>query len=198
MVSESDASRRPPTRAHDHGDAMFPHVGRWSRGYDPDQVDHFFARARLAYEGHGGEPMGSHDVRSAAFPLARGGYTPAAVDEALDRLEAAFVATERAEFVARRGEAAWERKAQALARTLLERAERPPRERFAHARVGYAADEVDGLLERVVATIESEGDLTSLDVRAATFRAARGSRAYAEGPVDAYLDRAAAALQVIE
>ena len=198
MEVETGASRTPPAQAHDHGDAMFPHEGRWSRGYDPDQVDRFFARARLAYEGTGGESMGSRDVRSAAFALARGGYDPAAVDEALDRLEAAFVAAERADFVARRGEAAWARQVRALAGTLLERAERPPRERFAHARVGYAADEVDGLVERLVARLEQDGDLTSLEVRATTFRSARGRRAYAEGPVDAYLDRAAAALQVIE
>ena len=185
------APQQRPRDFRDAGDAMFPHVSRWSRGYDPDQVDTFFARARRAYEGHA-ETMGSAGVRTAAFDLVRGGYTPSAVDGALDRLEVALVRRERAAFVAEHGERAWAEHVDALSQTLRGRAARPAGLRFAPASgAGYAADEVDALVDRLSTEInDGGGAVTSSDIRSAVFRSARGHRAYAEGPVDAYLDRA--------
>ena len=191
--------RRRPRDSHDTGDSMFPHVHRWSRGYDPDQVDTFFARARRAYEGHAVAAMGSAEVRTAAFDLVRGGYTPSAVDGALDRLEVALARRERAAFVAAHGERAWAEHVEALSQTLRGRAARPAGLRFAAASgPGYATDEVDALVERLTTEIDEPGGLvTSSDIRSAVFRSARGRRAYAEGPVDAYLDRAVQVLLVL-
>lgn len=86
---------------------MFRTVGPLRSGYDPDQVDTFFAHARRAYEGDRSEPLTSTDVRRAAFDMVRGGYATASVDAALDRLERAFATRQRAEFVAARGQQAW-------------------------------------------------------------------------------------------
>ena len=74
-----------------------------STGYDPDEVDEFFDHARAVYEagpGPGlagqGRPTASRSTWCAA------GTSPRAVDAALDRLEAAFVARARAEYIATR------------------------------------------------------------------------------------------------
>jgi DivIVA domain-containing protein len=193
----------PPARErprHDDHTAMFPHVSRWSRGYDPDQVDDFFARARIAYEGPLESSMRGADVRTVAFDLVRGGYASAAVDGALDRLEGAFVRRERAGFVARQSQKEWMSAVAERATTLYPRLVRPRGERFAPPERGrgYLADDVDDVLDRLVAYFDKNSTLTSADLRAATFRAARGERAYAEGPVDAYLDRAVEVLLAVE
>lgn len=182
------------------GDAMFPHVGRLSRGYEPDEVDLFFARARLAYEGPLDASMHADEVRNASFDLVRAGYTPSVVDRALDRLEAAFYRRERAAFVALNGMAEWRARTERLLHTLQPRAARPAGVRFARPAhgPGYRAMDVDALVDRVVARFASGGSLTSDEVRAANFRSARGQGAYAEGPVDAYLDRALQVLLAVE
>lgn len=211
MIGEAGTQRRtdrddagtgtpPQGGALDTGDAMFPHVSRWSRGYDPDQVDRFFARARIAYEGPLERSLSAEDVRSASFDLVRGGYTPEIVDAALDRLEGAFLRRERAAFVARHGMEAWRSRVAELARSLQPRSTRPPRQRFAHPAhgLGYAADDVDALIDRLVEYFDQDAPLTSDDLRTATFRTARGERAYEEGPVDAYLDRAVKVLLAVE
>ncbi len=81
-------------------DGMFRTVSGLKQGYDPDEVDDFFAHARAVYEQGPASALASKDVRSVAFDMVRGGYVTAAVDAALDRLEAAFVARSRAEFIA--------------------------------------------------------------------------------------------------
>ena len=128
---------------------MFRTVGKLRYGYDPDQVDAFFTHARRAYEGDRGEPLGGSDVRRAAFDVVRGGYATSSVDAALDRLERAFAARQRSEFVAAPGPQAWMEQVAGQARTLYERLRRPDGERFAPARRGeqaYAAEDVDALL----------------------------------------------------
>ena len=75
----------------------FPRSGRWASGYDVEQVDEFFERARAAYEADPSlEEMSAEEVRAAAFDLVRHGYDPGHVDAALDRLEGAFVQRARA------------------------------------------------------------------------------------------------------
>lgn len=189
-----------PHAAHGDKTAMFPHVGRLSKGYDPDQVDEFFARARMAYEGPVTESMSGSDVRAVAFDLVRGGYLTGAVDGAMDRLEGAFVRRERAAVVRRSSQQEWMANVADRATTLYPRLVRPRGTRFAppaHGR-GYAADDVDAVLDRLVAYFDKGAGLTSSELRAVTFRAARGDRAYAEGPVDAFLDRAVEVLLAVE
>jgi DivIVA domain-containing protein len=180
---------------------MFRTVGPLRSGYDPDQVDTFFAHARRAYEGDRSEPLTSTDVRRAAFDMVRGGYATASVDAALDRLERAFATRQRAEFVAARGQQAWMEHVAARARTLYERLRRPDGERFAPAGRGepaYAREDVDALCRRLVDYFDQGRPLTSEEIRQATFRRARGHGGYAEGPVDAFFDRAVEVLLGVE
>ena len=86
----------------------FPRAGFFTRGYDPSQVDEFFADARKAYEGGvPAEKFSAAQVRGAHFDLVRRGYQTSAIDQAMDRLEAAFVRRDRADNVAVNGSQAW-------------------------------------------------------------------------------------------
>ncbi|PWD50079.1 cell division protein DivIVA [Serinibacter arcticus] len=198
---------------------LFPRVSATARGYDIEQVDTFFERARRDYEGSvtgdaseqadgpdepdttpAEEPLDASAVRVAAFDLVRHGYAPAAVDAALDRLEAAFVAADRADFIAENGQSSWMSGVVERATTLYERLTRPPRERFAPPERGrgYDSAQVDALLDRLVAYFDEGTAIKAAQVRSTTFASAPRSRAYAEGPVDAYLDRVVDVLLAVE
>jgi len=181
--------------------SMFTTVSRFRSGYSPAEVDEFFAQARAVYEGDGAVTMTAKDVRDVAFSIVQGGYAWDAVDSALDRLEAAFVARERAEYVAQHGQEAWMARMAELARTLYPRLTRGDGKRFATAsglRAGYDKDEVDALCRRLIAYFDKGQPITSREIRAAAFRKRRGSRAYVEAPVDAFLARAAEVLIGVE
>lgn len=179
----------------------FPTVSFWRHGYAPDRVDTFFDDARRAYEGGvAAERFSAQQVRQATFPLKRGGYSIDAVDAAMNRLEAAFVQRDRADHVAVNGEAAWLEKVADRATTLYERLLRPRGDRFAHPESGrgYEAVAVDDLLDRLAAYFDEGAPLSVDEVRLAVFQPARGRKAYAEGPVDAYLGRAVEILLAVE
>lgn len=173
--------------------AVFPKAGAFRRGYEPQDVDAFFMRARSAYEG--GVPasqFSGKQVQNAAFPLKMGGYDTRSVDSALNRLEAAFVQRDKVDFISVNGEAQWHARVAEQATTLYPRLLRPNGERFSHpprGTKGYQAAEVDALLERITAYFDSNAPLTVGDVRFALFRAAKGTQAYREDQVDAYLGR---------
>lgn len=180
---------------------MFRTAGRLRSGYDPDQVEDFFARARNVYEGDRSEPMTGGDVRRASFDLVRGGFATAPVDAALDRLERAFVARQRTEFVATHGQQAWMEHLAGQARTLYPRLARPDGERFAPAargHQGYDCEDVDALCRRLVDYFDHGQPLTSDEVRQATFRRRKGHSGYAEAPVDAFFERAVEVLLGVE
>ncbi len=180
---------------------MFRTVGRLHTGYDPDQVDEFFTYARKVYEGEVGESLSGYDVRRAAFDLVRGGYRPAAVDAALDRLERAFVSRQRAEFVGTHGQQAWLDHLAAQARTLYGRLARPDGERFARGRGGessYSLEDVDAMCHRLIEYFDNGQALSSEELRQATFGRKRGSDGYGEGAVDAFVDRAVEVLLGVE
>jgi DivIVA domain-containing protein len=174
---------------------LFRTVGRIRTGYAVDEVDRFFDQARRVYEGDLSDPLTSRDVRQTVFDIVRGGYA------AMDRLERAFVVRQRAEYVAAHGQQAWLDHLAAQARTLYGRLTRPDGERFAPARrghQGYHHEDVDDLCHRLVDYFDHGQTLTSDEVRNATFRSARGSRAYAEPAVDAFCDRAVEVLLGVE
>ncbi|NTW40071.1 MAG: DivIVA domain-containing protein [Cellulomonadaceae bacterium] len=180
---------------------MFRTAGRLRAGYDTHQVDEFFARARSVYEGGASEQLVGRDVRQAAFDLVKGGYQPDSVDAALDRLERAFVARQRAEFIATHGQDAWLEHLASQARTLYGRLGRPDGERFAPAKrgeQGYDPDEVDDLCARLVDYFDSGQPLSSDEVRHITFGRRKGHAAYAEAAVDAFCDRAIEVLLGVE
>ncbi|QOR72083.1 DivIVA domain-containing protein [Ruania alkalisoli] len=181
-------------------EGLFPSVKGWANGYDQDEVEEFFADARAAYEGAESAAMSAEDVRRVAFDLVRGGYEPAAVDAALDRLEGAFVQRARADFIAVHGQEAWMEQVAERATTLYPRLVRPAGERFAPPERGrgYAAAAVDELMDRLVRYFDAEHALSAAELRHASFPRAGRSRAYAEGPVDAFLDRAVDVLLAVE
>lgn len=179
----------------------FPRTGRWSSGYDIEQVDEFFERARAAYEAAAGDDaMTADDVRAAAFDLVRHGYEPSHVDAALDRLEGAFVQRSRATRIADAGQDDWMDAVASRATTLYPRLVRPSGERFAPPERGrgYSSEAVDALLDRLVDYFDDGAELSASEVRSATFPSAPRDRAYAEGPVDAFLDRAVDVLLAVE
>lgn len=180
---------------------MFRTVSRFRTGYDPDQVDTFFTHARRVYEGDAAEPLNGADVRRAAFDLVRGGYATSSVDGALDRLERAFMTRERQNVLGAQGQQAWMEHMADRARSLYERLRRPEGERFAPAKrgdQGYLPDDVDDLCDRLIAYFDRGTPLSSDEVRHSTFRRAAGHNAYAEGPVDAFLERAVEVLLGVE
>ena len=85
----------------------FRTVGFFDKGYAKDEVDDFLHRAKEAYNGPLTPNFDENTIRNAAFHRQRRGYLPADVDEALDRLEAAFIQKRRSLVVADRGENAW-------------------------------------------------------------------------------------------
>lgn len=174
---------------------LFPRAGFLRSGYDRNQVDEFFARARAAYERpHMDEQaMSALDIRRAAFDLKRGGYKTAPVDDALDRLEAAFAQRVREQYVRAHGHDAWMRVLAERAQVLYPRLRRPHGERFRHpdrGKKGYSAAEVDALLDRLIAFFDTGAPVTADDLRTATFASKGGKKAYDERTVDVYLARA--------
>ena len=174
-------------------------VGSLKSGYDPEQVDSFLSRAKVAYAEAKDTDVDEETVRSVAFDWVRNGYDPDLVDSALDRLEAAFIQRRRARVMAADGETAWLDETYKQATSLYPRLLRPAGERFADAAdAGYDKDDVDFLLDRIAEYFDGHTGLTSSEVRSATFRKARGESAYSEAVVDVYLDRAVTVLLAVE
>ena len=182
-------------------DGMFRTVSGLRSGYDPDEVDEFFEHARLVYEQGLPGTVAGKDVRNVAFEMVRRGYVTSAVDAALDRLESAFVARARADYVAQHGQQAWMAQLGEQARTLYGRLGRPDGDRFAPPvgrDQGYEPADVDALCHRLVAYFDKGTPLTSGEVRSATFRSRKGRNAYGEPAVDAFLARAVEVLLGVE
>ena len=180
-IDEQTAPQAPP--------AFALTTGR-TRGYHRTAVDTFLASARRAFE-TGRDEMGAVDVRTASFPLVKGGYVVADVDAALGRVEDAFAAREREQVVRSRGAGAWVERAREDAQLILDHLARPRRHRFARTGVltfGYRIDEVDHVTTRIVRYLRDGEGLTAEQLRSAAFRMQRGG--YREEQVDALLDAA--------
>ncbi len=174
---------------------LFPSAGFMRRGYHRGQVEAFFAEARAAYERPmlDDQALSSLDVRRVAFDIKRGGYKPAAVDAALDRLELAFASRARDQFVRAYGQEAWMNRLAESAQSLYPRLRRPRGDRFrapVGSRRGYDVREVDALLERLIAFFDKGEPLAPEDLRTAAFRRKGKRVAYDERTVDAFIARA--------
>jgi DivIVA domain-containing protein len=181
--------------------ALFATVSMVKVGYDRENVERFFDNARRAYEGGSGTSMTAAEIQQTSFDLVRGGYNTREVDAALDRLEAAFAARERAEFINTHGQDAWMSALATRAQTLYGRLGRPSGQRFAppdRGKQGYAKAGVDTLCDRLVGYFDRHEPLTSTQLREVTFPRASGDSAYAEGPVDAFIARAIEVLLGVE
>ncbi|MEA9986285.1 MULTISPECIES: DivIVA domain-containing protein [Subtercola] len=194
----------------------FPHARRPQLGYNVYEVEKFLADARAAYEAKGmfTEPgdtgdigaganagaagagaagaagvIDSQTIRQASFGLQKSGYSTVHVDAALERLEEAFSARERARAQRAVGEEQWYAQSRERARELLARLERPKGRRFTRAGLlsgGYNRSDVDTFCDAIVAYFRSGAAVTVGDVRSAVFRPKLGG--YSEGQVDAVLD----------
>ena len=185
--------------------SSFPRVSQLKRGYHPHQVDEFMARAKREYakadKDRGGKVAAFDDaaVRRVAFKLVRGGYDPHAVDRALDRLEAAFIHRERAQVIAEQGEKVWLEAVYSAARSLYPRMKRPHGRRFSGATGrGYHKGEVDQMIDKASRYFSGKGDLSVDEIRACAFSSAKGTDAYDEAVVDAYLDRLVGILLAVD
>ena len=184
--------------------ASFDRVERTQYGYNAKQVDEFMRRARVSFETSdaAARQVNSGDVRAVSFDPVKGGYTAAAVDAALDRLEDALARRERDELVAERGEEAWLREIGRLAGLLRGRLHRPDGQRFrrptkAKAR-SYNTTDVDDLCYELIGYLEKDKPLSVDSVRRVVFRPAVGLDGYEENQVDAFLDRAVELMAAID
>lgn len=177
----------------------FERVGPFARGYKPEEVDDFLAKAKEAYSDPNSTDFDAETVAAVAFTPVRGGYRADAVDAALDRLASAFIQRKRTQIVARLGEETWLNQTYDLAKTLYPRILRPVGERFRDARgQGYDKDQVDALLDRLARFFDGQESLTSSDIRHAVFSSAKNSAGYDTAVVDVYLERAVSVLTAVE
>lgn len=185
---------------------MFPRTHKKTLGYNREQVEAFLTLARSAYdapETSSDEPadvqptgrrerparLTAETIRHTAFAMQKGGYEPAQVDAALERLEDAFAARERETAAEIIGEEAWFEQAQATAEVVLARLGRDRGHRFARTSVlsvGYRRADVDRFAHRLQKYFQEGRSLTVDEVRTAVFRPER--RGYREAQVDALLD----------
>ena len=162
----------------------FPLVKKPSKGYDVAAVDAFIARVQS-----GESDVSSTDIRSAVFPVVKGGYSIVDVDVALERFEDAVAEHEQRELISRSGADGATSEARALAQAILNRIVREPRKRFRRAPLltyGYNRTDVDEFTDRIRASYMDRGLLSRSDVRDVTFRPQLGG--YHEGQVDLLLD----------
>ncbi|KSU55346.1 DivIVA domain-containing protein [Microbacterium enclense] len=177
------------TPIHDEVAATpFPTSGR-AKGYEKRAVDIFLARAREVFESDDVGALRSAEVRAAAFPLVRGGYSVTAVDAALGRVEDAFAAREREHALSNLGARAWVAETRDTAQVVLDRLRRPRGARFERVGIlhyGYRVDEVDVVADRVARYLAAGDPVTPEQVRSVAFRMQRGG--YREAQVDVVLD----------
>lgn len=167
-------------------------------GYSTSEVDallgqHLGADARAA--GEGAEQDGLPDprqLRRAVFRRQRGGYAPADVDAAIDRLEDEAAQARTRDFIRDHGEQAWHDRVDEQLEVVLGRLVRPAGHRFrtpsSAAARGYSAEEVDELCDRLHGQLLGHDAPRAAEVRAAVFAPAWGEAVYEEHQVDAFLD----------
>ena len=166
----------------------FPLADSKTLGYDRSVVDAFLDRARQAFQGTDAS-LTSSDIRSAAFPLVKGGYMAAEVDSAVERLEDTFAEREREARIAEIGIDQWNAEARELAQEILNRIGRAKGRRFrrsAFISYGYSVADVDAFAERVHNFFTAGEPLSRSEVRTVTFRPQL--RGYDESQVDFLLD----------
>lgn len=166
-------------------------------GYAPAEVDAFIIKARRQFEDPTQFLVSSGLARHATFSLVKGGFSIAAVDSAIDRLEDTFAQKEIARQRAEQGDFAVDDKLARFIDSLQARIDRPKRKRFKHANWplrGYSTKQVDSFCLALERYLFSGSTMTAADVRAQLFKAKRGG--YSEGQVDAFLDRAIEVIQL--
>ena len=171
--------------------STFPRARRSQQGYDIEEVEDFLEDARRAYatDARAATAIDSSAIRRTSFSMQKGGYSPAHVDAALERLEEAFARREHERGILEHGEERWYGKVRERAREALDRLRLPDGERFRRvSRIsrGYRVAEVDRFAGRIAEYLQDGPDMTAREVRTAQFDAQYGG--YDEDEVDALLD----------
>ncbi|MCH1882776.1 DivIVA domain-containing protein [Agrococcus sp. ARC_14] len=171
--------------------STFPRARRSQPGYDIEQVEDFLEDARRAYatDARAATAIDSSTIRRTSFTMQKGGYSPAHVDAALERLEEAFARREHERGIVEHGEEPWYAKVRARAKDALEQLRLPDGERFRRvSRIsrGYRLAEVDRFAARIAEYLQDGPDMTAREVRTVQFDAQFGG--YDEDEVDALLD----------
>ncbi|HSP76421.1 MAG TPA: DivIVA domain-containing protein [Cryobacterium sp.] len=168
----------------------FPRTGKKTLGYSASQVEEFLAVARKAYDSSDDSALlTAEDIRHTAFNMQKGGYSPAHVDAALERLEDAFATRDRDRAARSQGSEAWLAEVHDTAQVLVNRLSRKDGQRFHRVSVlsvGYNRADVDRFAQRLVRYFEDGFPVTVDEVRCAVFRPQRGG--YREVQVDVVLD----------
>jgi DivIVA domain-containing protein len=157
-----------------------------------DQVEDFLEEARQAYSTDAAlpTPLTAETIRRTAFTLEKGGYSPAHVDAALERLEEAFSLRERDRaFSTAAGEENWYREARATAQIVLDRLDRPTGQKFSRVGAvsrGYAPKDVDAFADRLVHYFQDGEPLSIEEVRTVVFPTV--THGYDEAQVDYLLE----------
>jgi DivIVA domain-containing protein len=175
----------------------FPRTAKKKPGYSAEQVDAFLARARAQFTNPVDGGVSAYDVRNTEFDLVAGGYDPAIVDGAMDKLEDSFASRELQRQKTERGSYAIEDRLSRIIDLIRGRLERPRNQRFSNTGWllrGYSRKQVDALCEHIMRHLESGSALPIGDVRRVVFNVKR--RGYIEAQVDAFIDRAIEALQI--
>jgi DivIVA domain-containing protein len=178
----------------------FPRTRKSRRGYNVDEVEDFLEDARRAYSAEtGASVVNSESIRTVAFGMQKGGYSPTHVDAALERLEDAFATRERDRaFSVSGGDQAWYGQARSTAQEILDRLARPTGARF--SRVGpltraYNVKEVDAFADRLVDYFQHGKPMSVEEVRTVAFSATK--RGYNETQVDRLLDAVIAVMLAV-
>lgn len=168
----------------------FPLASKTAHGYDVDAVDTFLAEARAAYDADSpAAVLTSASVRQVSFPMRRGGYQVAPVDDALERLEIAMAEREREKAIEREGWEGFTKRTRETSIELIARLSRPRRKKFRRVfflTSGYRVSAVDDLADLILSYLESGAPLNADEVRKAVFVSQRGG--YDEQQVDVVLD----------
>ena len=173
----------------------FRRVSRFRRGYHRRQVDAFLQRIEVSLTGIFPPPTAA-EVRQAGFELVHGGYDVGAVDAYLDALEERAMLAQSKQG-GRRRRVDPDSEAAVLVKDLTG----PYMKRFPRAgalRRGYDMDDVDELVDRVLAALDGNApkSVTLADVRRAAFRPRRGG--YREEAVDEALDHVVEHLLLVQ
>jgi DivIVA domain-containing protein len=180
--------------------STFPRTRSSRRGYDIDEVEDFLEEARSAYNAEPGAPvvLGAESIRRTAFSLQKGGYSPAHVDAALERLEDAFASRERDRARQVAGDEAWYARARANAKEIIDRLARPAGRRFRRAALlsdGYDRKQVDAFGDRLSDYFLKATPMSVDEVRQVAFRPKKGG--YSEAQVDYFLDSVVAVMLAV-
>jgi len=168
-------------------------------GYAQAEVDEFIGSARRQFDDSTQELVSSAVARHSTFALVKGGYSIAAVDIAVDRLEDAFAVKEIQRELQQEGDFAMSDRLSRLVESLQGRIDRPKAKRFGRAvwpLRGYSPAEVDRFCMSLERFLFSNATIVASDVRGQLFRGKRGG--YSESQVDAFLDRAIEVIQLRE